>query len=141
MLENFKACLKNWLEARKTWFTLSYHKLKLKFPYNPRTGTCSVCGFKGWTNMHHTCYNFTYKEVRANNDLAKMFTMETCFACHELSNSMRKLLVIDPNLQLVTSSEKLKIILKKHQDLLQKRDEFNEKRDLNAKNRTKKAKK
>lgn len=52
MLENFTAKLRNALEF---WFTLSYHKLKLKLAKNPRKGVCLCCGKHAWTNIHHWC--------------------------------------------------------------------------------------
>lgn len=132
MLRNILKHLRNILEY-KQWHTLSYHKLKLKFKINPRKGKCVICGKEGWTNIHHTCYNFTYKEVRANNELAKMFTYETCYPCHELSNSTRKLMFEDKIMEIKTNSIKVSRIVELHKKLLAKRDEWNEKHRKNGK--------
>ncbi|MFA5307060.1 MAG: hypothetical protein WC365_06445 [Candidatus Babeliales bacterium] len=49
MIESILKQIKTWLELRKQFYTLSYHGLKLKFPFNPRTQVCSVCNLKGYT--------------------------------------------------------------------------------------------
>ena len=133
MIESILKQIKTWLEQRKIFYTLSYHGLKIKFSFNPRTGVCSVCNLKGRTNIHHTCYNFTYTEIRKNNSLALLFTYECCFTCHELSNSVRKLLFECPDFKPVNMNEKLKIIFDNHHSMLKKRDEFNKNRDKNLK--------
>lgn len=133
MIESILKNIKNWLEQQKKWHTLSYNGWKLKFDFNPRIGTCSVCGKRGSTNLHHTCYNFKRDEVRANPTLAWLFTYEACFSCHELSNSMRKLLVADPNMKLETGNKIVQLIYVKHLQLIQQREVFNEKRAVNIK--------
>ncbi|MFA5307129.1 MAG: hypothetical protein WC365_06810, partial [Candidatus Babeliales bacterium] len=130
MISNPLKAIRNWLESRKTFYTLSYHGLKIKFDFNPRIKVCSVCGTNGCTNMHHTCYNFSYKEVRANPSLSLLFTYEADYSCHELSNSVRKLLFEDPSLEIKTSSKKLQIIFSNHKRLLKERDKFNQNRDV-----------
>ncbi len=127
MLKNILNNLRNYLEARKQFYTLSYHGLKLKLPYNPRAGKCQVCDREGYTNIHHTCYNFTYGEVRKDTKLALMFTYEVCYGCHELSNSTRKLMFEDLNLEVSTSNPKLKKIVDFHKKLLKERDQWNKK--------------
>ncbi|MFA5307025.1 MAG: hypothetical protein WC365_06270 [Candidatus Babeliales bacterium] len=131
MIESILRNIRNWLEQQKKWYTLSYHGLKIKYDFNPRTGTCSVCGRKGLTNIHHTCYNFTYTEIRHNDSLALLFVFEVCFTHHEQANSMRKLLFEDPNMELKTDNKKLQVIFDNHKRLLKARDKFNENRAKN----------
>ena len=104
MLENLTAKLKNILEF---WFTLSYHRLKLKFSKNPRTGFCMACGKRAYTNIHHWRYAYTYTEIRADNRLAMRNTTELCYPDHDLGDALRKLFNADPDLKLVTRSKLL----------------------------------
>lgn len=125
MLETLKTKIFNLLQLK--WYTLSYHGCKLKFPFNPRKGICTICGRTGYTNIHHCCYNFSVKEVMKNNNLALLFTYETCYPDHELSNSMRKILVEDPNLVFKTNNKNLRKIYDLHIEKLAERDNYNEK--------------
>jgi hypothetical protein len=131
MIENPLKLIKNLLLQCKKWYTCSYHGYKVKLDYNPRTGVCSVCNLKGFTNLHHTTYNFTRAEIRANSSLVTLFTYECCFNCHELSNSVRKLLFEDPSFTPKISNPKLQIIFKNHLSAFKKRDEFNRNRVKN----------
>lgn len=128
MIHNRLAQIRSWLEQRAPRFTLSYHGYKIKLPFNPRTGRCSVCGKRGFTNMHHCCYNFSRREVKVNPTLGLLFTFEVCFGCHELANSIRKLLFEHPELELKTSNKKLNKIYENHLKIFSLRDEFNKNR-------------
>ena len=95
--------LENLLHYR--WFSLSYHRLKLKLNFNPRSGICKACGRRGFTNIHHWRYAFTYPEIYRNNKLALLNTTELCYPDHDLGDAMRKLFNIDPDLKIVTRSK------------------------------------
>lgn len=125
MLANRLKFLRNYLEA-KLWHTLSYGRLKLKFPYNPRKGICMVCDAqKVYTNIHHCCYNFTYDQIRQDNSLALKFTYECCFTCHELSNSVRKLMAEDHFFTVATHSPRIQRIVDFHVKFLKEREIYN----------------
>jgi hypothetical protein len=103
MLENLKAKLENLLHYR--WYTLSYHRLKLKFSYNPRTGVCQACGTKGFTARHHWKYAYTYTEIRQDQRRALHYTSELCYPDHDLGDGMRRLFNVDPDLKIVSKSK------------------------------------
>jgi len=104
MIENLKKLIRNILEF-KTWFTLSYHRLKLKLPFNPRKGICKACGRRCFSNIHHWLYRYTYSEIYRDNKLALKYTTELCYPDHDLGDAMRKLFNIDPDLKIVTRSK------------------------------------
>jgi len=117
----------------KKYYSLSYHGLKLKFTWNPRSGFCQICGNPAHTNIHHCCYNFTKKEVQKNPSLAFLFTFESCFSCHELANSIRKLLHKDKSLTLQTKNGKIKKIFDLTNRFLVEQAVFNRDRETNLK--------
>ena len=113
MIENPLKLIQNWLEQRKEFFTLNYHGTRLKLPYPPRDGTCKVCGKKAKTNRHHFWYAFTRKQVMDNPDLAMLYTEEMCgfWPCHEMGNSIRKLVELDPNIKITSKNPIIKTIV------------------------------
>ena len=54
-----------------------------------RTGICQACGLRGRTEMHHTQYSYTTREVRKDPQRALRNTVELCFGCHRLANGLR----------------------------------------------------
>ncbi|MDI9578625.1 MAG: hypothetical protein QM398_10890, partial [Thermoproteota archaeon] len=119
--------------SRKKYYTLSYHGLKLKFTWNPRSGFCQICGNPAHTNIHHCCYNFTKTEVQRNPSLAFLFTFESCFSCHELANSIRKLLHKDKLLTLQTKDSKIRRIYDYTSSALVSQAVFNMDKEANLK--------
>ena len=111
MISNPLKFIRNWLEARKLFYTLNYHGLRLKLPFNPRKGKCLACEYEGYTNIHHWLYAYTYSDVRKNNLLALNYTTETCYVCHELGNSLRKIIAEDPSMLIKASSKRIKNLL------------------------------
>lgn len=103
MLNNWLNHLRNILKL-KLFYTLSYHKLKLKLSKNPRKGICEACGKRGWTNRHHWAYKYSYREVRKQNMLALNYTTEVCYPDHEVAEAIRRLFNIDQNVKIVTTS-------------------------------------
>lgn len=110
MLETLRNAIWNILEAN--WHTCSYHGTKVKLPFNPRKGTCECCGRRGQTNRHHWRYAYTRKQILKQNMLVLNFTSELCFnPCHELGNSIRKILSESPNLKFKNPSPTMKKLL------------------------------
>ncbi len=56
---------------RRMWWTPEQRYIYLK--EDPRTGTCSKCGFKGYTHMHHEQYHL---------DDPMKGLVELCASCH-----------------------------------------------------------
>ena len=117
----------------KPWFTLNYHGYRIKFDFCPRTQTCTICGTKGYSNIHHTLYNFSRREVQDNNRLALLFTFEVCYQDHLVANAVRMIMEQDPNVKIKTSSEKVRKIFENHQRLYKERNIWNKKHRINGK--------
>jgi len=110
MLENIMKRFRNLLEFR-LWYTLSYHKMKLKLAKNPRKGVCECCQKKCWTNIHHWLYRYTYTDVRKNNRLALNYTTEVCYPDHELGEALRRLFNVDAKMKIRTSNVLVKRLI------------------------------
>ena len=52
---------------------VTFHNKQLQLDFNPRVGTCSICGSVRRTDLHHTKYD-------PSNPLAH--TIEVCKPCH-----------------------------------------------------------
>ena len=110
MLENIMKRFRNLLEFR-LWYTLSYHRLKLKLPKNPRVSVCEACGKHCWTNIHHWLYKYTYREVNKDNRLALNYTTEVCYPDHQLGEALRRLFNVDPKIKVKTTNVLVKRLI------------------------------
>lgn len=75
--------------------TYKGHQFKVDVDYPVRGPCCDCCKKKGFVALHHLKYAYPIAEVRKNHMLALDNTICLCYTCHELANSMRKLLDAD----------------------------------------------
>ena len=84
--------------------SVTYERMKVTFDYPTpiRKGCCEACKrcvqdeeIKV-TALHHTLYAFTRKTVKKNPVLALLNTVETCWGCHTIFDSLRDLLLSNP---------------------------------------------
>ncbi|MFA5307474.1 MAG: hypothetical protein WC365_08555 [Candidatus Babeliales bacterium] len=142
MIQNPLKAIRNWLESRKTFYTLNYHGTRLKLPYPPRTGVCEVCGKHSKTNRHHFWYAFTRKQVMEKPDLGMLYTAEMCgfWPCHEMGNSIRKLIELDPEIKITSKNSIIKTIFAMQEKAIaqcKKDGNYPKKVDKNAKSTAK----
>jgi hypothetical protein len=61
-----------------------------------RSKTCECCKKSGRKlYLHHLKYAYPMKEVRKNPKLALDNTITLCFTCHDVANTIRKLIEAD----------------------------------------------
>ncbi len=78
-------------------YYVSYHKTRIRVPFNPRKGICVACGRKVGkgikvTQIHHVIYAYITATVKKNPLFVLHNTIELCFACHRIADAFRQLL-------------------------------------------------
>ena len=78
-------------------YYVSYHKTRIRVPFNPRKGICVACNRKRGeeikvTQIHHVIYAYATATVKKNPLLVMDNTVELCFACHRIADAFRQLL-------------------------------------------------